>query len=90
MNFAPKTVISDPNPDVICKQISEVLEQWTGRRTQNYFELKHISQLLNSLSEENYQGNGLNLLLCTTREASKTSWNFVRKSTASGDLRDLG
>ena len=31
----PKIVISSTDSQVICKQISDVLEQWTGRRTQN-------------------------------------------------------
>ena len=96
-NSVPKPVT--PNPDTqiicrqICRQISEVLQQWTGRHTQNYFELKHISQLLNAFPEDRYQGNGFRLVLQRAREvlaASKTSWNFVRKSTVSGDLRDLG
>ena len=30
-----KIVISSTDSHVICKQISDVLEQWTGRRTQN-------------------------------------------------------
>ena len=38
--------MSNTESQLICNQISEVLEQWSGRRTQNYFELKHISQLL--------------------------------------------
>ena len=60
---------------------------------QNYFELKHISQLLKAFSEERYHGNCLNLVLQRAREvlaASKTSWNIVRKATVSGDLHDLG
>ena len=39
------------------------------------------------------KGNGLHLVLQRAREvlaASKTSWNFVRKSTVSSDLHDLG
>ena len=87
------TVVVDSNSEVICRQISEALEQWTGKRTQNFFELKHMFDLLKSFSEEKYNGNGLNLVLRRAREvlaASKTSWNFVRKSTVSGDLRDLG
>ena len=85
--------MSNTESQLICNQISEVLEQWSGRRTQNYFELKHISQLLKAFSEECYHGNGLNLVLQRAREvfaASKTSWNFVRKATVSGDLCDLG
>ena len=35
--------MSNTESQLICNQISEVLEQWSGRRTQNYFELKHIS-----------------------------------------------
>ena len=48
---------------------------------------------MNAFSEERYNGNGLNLVLQRAIEvlaASKTSWNFVRKATVSGDLRDLG
>ena len=90
VNPPPKTVASNSDSQVICKQISDVLEQWTGRRTQNYFELKHIFQLLNAFCEERYRGNGLNLVLQRAREvlaASKTSWNFVRKATVSGDQK---
>ena len=93
LNQQPKTVAPDSDSQVICKQISDVLDQWTGRRTQNYFELKHIFQLLNAFSAERYHGNGLKLVLQRAREvlaASKTSWNFVRKATVSGDLRDFG
>ena len=89
---APNSM-SNTESQLICNQVSEVLEQWSGRRTQNYFQLKHISQLLTALSEERYHGNGLNLVSQRGREvlaASKTSWNFVRKATVSGDLRDLG
>ena len=89
----PNTVVSNSESQVICNQISEVLEQWSGRCMQNYFELKHISQLLKTFSEERYLGNGPNLVLQRAREvlaASKTSWNFVRKATVSGDLCDLG
>ena len=93
LNPPPKTVAPDSDSQVICKQISDVLEQWTGRHTQNYIKLKHIFQLLNTFSAERYHGNGLNLVPQRAREvlaASKMSWNFVRKATVSGDLRDLG
>ena len=93
LNPQPKTVAQNSDSQVICKQISNVLDQWTGRRTQNYFELKHIFQLLNTFSAECYHVNGLKLVLQRAREvlaASKTSWNFVHKATVSGDLRDLG
>ena len=89
LNPPPKTVTPDSDSQVICKQISDILEQWTGRHTQNYFELKQIFQLLNAFSAERYHGNGLNLVLQRARKvlaASKTSWNFVRKATVSGDL----
>ena len=46
--------VTNTESQVICNQISEVLEQWLGRRMQNYFELKHISQLLKTFSEERY------------------------------------
>ena len=88
----PNTV-TNRESQVICNQISEVLEQWMGRRMQNYFELKHISQLLKTFSEERYLGNGLTLVLQRAREvlaASKMSWNFVQKATVSGDLHNLG
>ena len=62
-NPAPKPVIPNSDSQVIYKQISDVLEQWTGRHTQNYFELKYVSQLLNAFSEDHYQRNGLNLVL---------------------------
>ena len=76
LNPPPKTVAPDSDSQVICKQISDVLDQWTGRRAQNYFELKHIFQLFNTFSAERYHGNGLNLDLQRAREvlaASKTS-----------------
>ena len=62
-NPVPKHLIPNPNTQIICRQISEVLQQWTGRHTQHYFEVKHISQLLNAFSEDRYQGNGLRLVL---------------------------
>ena len=92
-NPVPKPVIPNPDAQIICGRISEVLQQWTGTHTQNYFELKHISQLLNAFSEDCYQGNGLRLVLQRAREvlaATKMFWNFVCKSTVSGDLCDLG
>ena len=92
-NQVPKPVTPNPDAQIVRRQILKVLQQWTGRHTQNYFELKHISQLLNAFAEDHYQGNGLRLVLQRAREvlaASKTSWNFVCKSTVSGNLRDLG
>ena len=62
-NPVSKPVIPNPDTQIICRQISDVLQQWTGRQTQNYFELKHISQSLNAFSEDRYQGNGLYLVL---------------------------
>ena len=82
----PKTVVSNPDSQVICKQISNVLEQWTGRRTQNYFELKHIFQLLNAFSEEHYHGNGLNLVLLFCRELGKSLLLAKRHGTLSINL----
>ena len=90
-NSSPKPMISNSESQVIYNQISEVLEQWTGRHTQNYYKLKHIFQLLNVFAKAQYQGDGLNLVLKRAKEvlaASKTFWNFVCKSTVSGDLRD--
>ena len=92
-NPVPKHVTPNPDAQIICRQISEVLQQWTGRHTQNYFELKHISQLLNAFAEDRHQGNGLRLVFQRARgvlAASKTSWNFLCKSTVSGNLHDLG
>ena len=92
-NQVPKPVTPNSDAQIVCRQILEVLQQWTGRHTQNYFELKHISQLLNAFAEDHYQGNGLRLVLQRASEvlaASKTSWNFVHKSTVSNNLRDLG
>ena len=51
-NTVPKPATPNPTAHIICRQISKVLQQWTGRHTQNYFELKHISQLLNAFAEE--------------------------------------
>ena len=69
----PKPVIPKSDSQVIYKQISDVIEQWTGRDTENYFELKHISQLLNAFSEDLYQGNGLGLVLPRAREVLAAS-----------------
>ena len=91
-NPVPKSVTPNLDAQIICRQISKVLQQWTGRHTQNYFELKHVSQLLNAFAKDHYQGNGFHLARQRAREvlaASKMSWNFVRKSTVSGDLCDL-
>ena len=92
-NSSPKPVISNSEPQIIYNQISEGLKQWTGRHTQNYYELKQIFQLLNVFGKDQYKGDGLNFVLKSAREvlaASRTSWNFVCKSTVSGDLRDVG
>ena len=51
-NPVPKPVTPNPDAQIICRQISEVLQQWTGRHTQNYFELNHISQLRNAFAED--------------------------------------
>ena len=82
-NSSPKPVFSNSESQIIYNQILEVLEQWTGRHSQNYYKLKHIFQLLNAFAKNQYQGDGLNLVLKRARDvlaASKTSWNFVRKS----------
>ena len=34
-NPVPKSVTPNPDAQIICRQISEVLQQWTGRHTQN-------------------------------------------------------
>ena len=75
--------MSNTGSKLICNQISEVLEQWSGRRMQNYFELKHISQLLKAFSEERYHGNGLNLVL---QRARKSLLPVKRHGTLSGKL----
>ena len=56
-NSSPKPVISNSESQIIYNQIWEVLEQWTGRHTQNYYELKHIFQLLNVFVKDQYQGD---------------------------------
>ena len=62
-NSSPKPAFSNSESQIIYNQISEVLEQWTGRHSQNYYELKHIFQLLNAFAKDQYQGDGLNLVL---------------------------
>ena len=78
---------------VLYHQISECLEQRPAKKTQIYFELKHHFESLHILRNENYTGEAFTL---TSKRAmdvfttSKMSWSFVKKSTVSGDLRDLG
>ena len=74
-NPVPKSVTPNPDAQIICRQISEVLQQWTGRHTQNYFELKHISQLLNAFAEDHYQGNGL----CLVLQELERSWQPAKR-----------
>ena len=50
-NSSPKPVISNSESQIIYNQISEVLEQWTGRHTQNYYELKLMSLQKISMKE---------------------------------------
>ena len=79
--------------DVLYRQISECLEQWPVKKLQNYFELKHHFELLHILRNENYKGEAVAFISKRAKEvlaASKTSWSFVKKSTVSGDLRELG
>ena len=79
-NSSPKPVISNSESQVINNQILEVLEQWTGRHTQNYYKLKYIFQFLNVFAKDQYQRDGINLVLKRAREvlaAGKTSWNIV-------------
>ena len=79
--------------DVLYRQISECLEQWPARKSQNYFELKHHFELLHVLRNENYKGEAFALISKRAKDvlaASETSWRFVKKSTVSGDLRELG
>ena len=68
-------MISNSESQIIYKQTSEVLEQWTGRHTQNYYELKHIFQLLNAFTKDQYQGDGLILSL---KELGR-SWQPVKR-----------
>ena len=91
----PVNSISDSSSelDVLYRQISECLEQWPARKSQNYFELKHHFELLHVLRNENYKGEAFALISNRAKDvlaASKTSWSFVKKSTVSGDLRELG
>ena len=79
--------------DVLYRQISECLDQWPARKSQNYFELKHHFELLHVLRNENYKGEAYALISKRAKDvlaASKTSWSFVKKSTVSGDLHELG
>ena len=79
--------------DVLYRQISECLEQWPARKSQNYFELKHHLELLHVLRNENYKGEAFALISKRAKDilaASKISWSFVKKSTVSGDLHQLG
>ena len=79
--------------DILYHQISECLEHWPAKKSQNYFELKHHFQLLHILKNENYKGEAFLVISKRAKEvlaASKTSWSFVKKATVSGDLRDLG
>ena len=48
--------------DVLYRQISECLEQWPARKSQNYFELKHHFELLHVLRNENYKGGAFTLI----------------------------
>ena len=45
--------------DVLYRQISECLEQWPAKKSQNYFELKHHFELLYILRNENYKGEAV-------------------------------
>ena len=84
---------SSSDLDVLYRQISECLEQWPAKKSQNYFELKHHFELLHILRNENYKGEAVAFISKRAKEglaASKTSWSFVKKSTVSGDLRELG
>ena len=68
--------------DVLYRQISECLEQWPAKKSQNYFELKHHFELLHILRNENYKGEAVAFISKRAKEvlaASKTSWSFVKK-----------
>ena len=91
----PTNLVSESSSelDVLYRQISECLEEWPARKSQNYFELKHHFELLHVLRNENYKGGAFALISKRAKDvlaASKTSWSFVKKSTVSGDLRELG
>ena len=73
--------------DVLYRQISECLEQWLAKETQNYFELRHF-ELLHTLRNENYKGEAFTLISKRAKDVLAAS--FVKKSTVSGDLRELG
>ena len=78
--------------NVLYHQISDCLKQRPAKKTQIYFELKHHFELLHILRNENYTGEAFTLISKRAMDifaASKTSWNFVKKSTVSGDLHDL-
>ena len=96
-NTDKQPAVSSPDSsselDVLYHQISECLEHWPAKKSQNYFELKHHFQLLHILKNENYKGEAFSFISKRAKEvlaASKTSWSFVKKATVSGDLRDLG
>ena len=74
-NSSPKPVVSNSESQIIYNQISEVLEQWTGRHSQNYYELKHIFQSLNAFAKDQYQGDGLNLVL----KRARMSWQPAKR-----------
>ena len=61
--------------DVLYLQISECLEQWPAKKSQNYFELKHHFELLHILRNENYKGEAVAFISKRAKEvlaASKT------------------
>ena len=66
--------------DVLYRQISECLEQWPAKKSQNYFELKHHFDLLHILRNEQYKGKAFAFIL-------KTVWrveSFSRKPSCNG------
>ena len=48
--------------DVLYHQISECLEHWPTKKSQNYFELKHHFQLLHILKNEHYKGEAFSII----------------------------
>ena len=78
--------------DVLYRQISECLEQWPAKKSQNYFELKHHFELLHILRSEQYKSEAFAFISKRAMEvlaASKISWSFVRKATVYGAFFDI-
>ena len=80
------------NPQTVKDHAYSVLMNWTGLRTQNYYELSHHHMVLTEFLIEGYTGAALNCVTNRAREvicASLSSWSFVKKTTVAGIFRDL-